>query len=261
MQTRRIMAKKRTFTFTLLFSCLSILGNAQQETRNNDTIDEKNTFFATKYIVPTTLVVYGVTTRFSKSLQDFDHNIHEKIKNNVSKKYTFDDYLQYAPPLVIYTLKLSGVKSEHNLRDQTIVMTNAYLISGLIAQGIKRTTQIARPNDGSKNSFPSGHTTTAFVGAHILYKEYKNTSPWIGVCGYVAATTVGSFRMINQRHWLSDVVTGAGIGILCAELSYVMLPFYQRLFGFKENNKGVEAMTITPFIGSDFYALGLTLKF
>lgn len=53
------------------------------------------------------------------------------------------------------------------------------------------------------NSFPSEHTATAFAGAEILYKEYKDKSVWHGVGGYVVATGTGLFCIYNNRHWIT----------------------------------------------------------
>ncbi|MDL2228252.1 phosphatase PAP2 family protein [Bacteroidales bacterium OttesenSCG-928-K03] len=260
---------KRILVLFLVFSCLKISGNIPQKNigfavdslKQKDVVIEEKSFPIANYIIPATFISYGIATRFSTSLQDFDHTINEKIKSNVSRKYTFDDYLQYVTPVAMYTLNLCGVKSENNLRDQTIILANSALLAGITVVCVKNTTKVPRPDSGAKNSFPSGHTTTAFVGAHILFKEYKNTSPWIGVAGYLSAATVGTFRMINQRHWFSDVIMGAGIGIVCVEISYLMLPMYQRLFERNKINSNNGAMMISPIVGNDYYAVGLILVF
>ena len=69
-------------------------------------------------------------------------------------------------------------------------------------------------------SFPSGHTATAFMTATMLSKEYGHLSPWVGIGAYSVATTTGLMRVVNNKHWLSDVLTGAGIGIISTELGY-----------------------------------------
>jgi hypothetical protein len=80
-----------------------------------------------------------------------------------------------------------------------------------------------RPDGSTANSWPSGHTATSFVGATILHKEYGLTrSPWYSVAGYGVATATGVMRVLNNRHWISDVMSGAGIGILSAELGYAL---------------------------------------
>lgn len=71
-----------------------------------------------------------------------------------------------------------------------------------------------RPDGSNNKSFPSGHTATAFMAATMLHKEYGGRSPWYSIAGYSMATVTGVSRMLNNKHWLSDVLVGAGIGIL-----------------------------------------------
>ncbi len=58
--------------------------------------------------------------------------------------------------------------------------------------------------------------------ATMLAKEYGYKSPWIGIGAYTVATATGMMRMANNKHWLSDVLTGAGIGIISTELGYYL---------------------------------------
>jgi membrane-associated phospholipid phosphatase len=58
------------------------------------------------------------------------------------------------------------------------------------------------------------------MGATLLAHEYGNRSIWIPIAGYTAATATGVMRVLNNRHYLSDVVVGAAVGILTAELAY-----------------------------------------
>jgi hypothetical protein len=89
--------------------------------------------------------------------------------------------------------------------------------------GIKYTAKEMRPDGSTANSWPSGHTATAFVGASLLHKEYGLTrSPWWSVAGYGVATATGVMRVLNNRHWISDVMSGAGIGIMSTELGYAL---------------------------------------
>ena len=75
--------------------------------------------------------------------------------------------------------------------------------------------------DGSRrNSFPSGHTATAFMTATMLHKEYGWRSPWFSIGGYTAAAVTGVSRILNNRHWLSDVIAGGAIGIGSVHLGY-----------------------------------------
>ena len=64
------------------------------------------------------------------------------------------------------------------------------------------------------------HFCLAHVGAEMMNQEFGWRSPWYSVAGYSMATATGLLRVMNNRHWLSDVVTGAGIGILTTKFSY-----------------------------------------
>lgn len=77
-----------------------------------------------------------------------------------------------------------------------------------------------KPADNSApTTFPSGHTAgTAFLAATFLDEQYRHVSKWISVGGYVIATSVGVSRILNNRHWISDVLAGAGIGMLSVKL-------------------------------------------
>ena len=77
-----------------------------------------------------------------------------------------------------------------------------------------------RPDNSAHNSFPSGHTFTAFVGAEIIRREFGKEYPWLAVAGYTVATLVGLMRIHNNRHWAGDVLAGAGLGILSTTLVY-----------------------------------------
>ena len=72
----------------------------------------------------------------------------------------------------------------------------------------------------SSFSFPSGHTATAFMGATLLAHEYGHKSVWIPIAGYSVATATGVLRILNNKHYASDVLVGAAIGIVSAELAY-----------------------------------------
>jgi membrane-associated phospholipid phosphatase len=80
-----------------------------------------------------------------------------------------------------------------------------------------------RPS-GGPHAFPSGHTATAFLGATSLYHEFKETNTVLAYSGYAFATTTGTFRMLNNAHWFSDVLAGAGISILMTNIVYHIEP-------------------------------------
>ncbi|MGY0037497.1 phosphatase PAP2 family protein [Pedobacter sp. NJ-S-72] len=94
-----------------------------------------------------------------------------------------------------------------------------------------------RPSGDDKFSFPSGHTANAFAAAEFLNQEYRDVSPWIGYAGYTVATATGVLRMYNNAHWLSDVIAGAGAGILSTKLAYLVYPHLKKLVVGKQAMK------------------------
>ncbi|MDD6553369.1 MAG: phosphatase PAP2 family protein [Prevotellaceae bacterium] len=111
-----------------------------------------------------------------------------------------------------------------NLGEQIIVTTISIAMQESSVTFLKNNTHVQRPDLSAHNSFPSGHTTMAFVGAELLYQEYGATSSLIGIIGYLIAACTGFLRMYNNRHWLTDVVAGAGLGILIVRFAYWLLP-------------------------------------
>jgi len=134
-----------------------------------------------------------------------------------------DDYVQFAPLVLTWGLKATGYEGRSQWG--RLLASNAFsaaIMAGLV-NGIKYTAKEKRPDGSTSTSFPSGHTATAFMAATILHKEYGLTrSLWYSVGGYAVATGVGAFRVMNNRHWVSDVMMGAGIGILSTELGYAL---------------------------------------
>jgi len=211
-----------------------------------------------RFIVPSALIAYGVAAQFNEGLRNFDLGARKEVIGKEVKVNLMDDYTQFAPALAVYGLDFLGVKAKHSFVDRTIVMATSYLIMGATVQTVKRTVRVERPNGASRTSFPSGHTATVFVGAHILYKEYKDVSPWIGVAGYLVAANTGFLRVMNNRHWFSDVMAGAGVGILSAELGYMLLPVFKRMTGIKDSGK---SLVVAPVIGNGSYEVGLSYTF
>lgn len=138
-------------------------------------------------------------------------------------KTGIDDYSQFFGPVMTTSLKIAGVESRSDWGRYLASALMSYGIMAGFVNGIKYTAKEMRPDGSTANSWPSGHTATAFVGATILHKEYGMTrSPWYSVAGFGVATATGVMRVLNNRHWVSDVLSGAGIGIMSTELAYAL---------------------------------------
>ena len=89
-----------------------------------------------------------------------------------------------------------------------------------IVEIVKKNTHILRPDGSDYYSFPSGHTAQAFATAVMLSQEYGYRYKWVPYLSYGLASTVGVLRMANNKHYLSDVLVAAGIGILSTKVAY-----------------------------------------
>jgi membrane-associated phospholipid phosphatase len=124
---------------------------------------------------------------------------------------------------------------------------------------LKSITKVERPDGSGFNSFPSGHTATAFAGAEFLWQEYKDVSIWCGISGYLVATETGLFRIYNDKHWLTDVVAGAGIGLLSTKIAYWINPFIQRkIFNSKQSRT---TSMLAPFYNGKQLGVGFLRSF
>lgn len=160
------------------------------------------------------------------------------IKTNFHNE--IDNYTQYVPLALTIGLKLGGVESRSDWpRFWASSAASAAIMAGLV-NGIKYTASEMRPDGSTRNSWPSGHTATAFLAATILHKEYGLTrSPWYSVGAYTLATATGVMRVLNNRHWISDVLSGAGIGILSVELGYGLMDLLFKNRGLQRGDLSV----------------------
>lgn len=133
-----------------------------------------------------------------------------------------DDYLQFSPAIVMLGMKTFGMESRSSWERMLVSDAFSALLMGGVVNTLKQTTHVMRPDGSNNHSFPSGHTATAFMTATMLTKEYGHKSPWIGIGAYTVASATGLMRIANNKHWLSDVLTGAGIGILSTEVGYYL---------------------------------------
>jgi membrane-associated phospholipid phosphatase len=233
------MSYKNVIFFKIML--MSLVSLAQFGDKNNSIdsssvkINQQLQFKTKQLIIPAVLIGYGIIGIGSDQLESFNFQIREELRENIDRKFTIDDFSQYAPVASVYALNALGIKGKNNFRDKTIILATSYLIMGIAVNSLKKSFKVERPDDSSYNSFPSGHTATAFMGAELLYQEYKDVSLWYGISGYFIAAGTGAFRMYNNRHWLTDVVAGAGIGILSTKAAYWLYPSINRLLGSKKS--------------------------
>jgi membrane-associated phospholipid phosphatase len=162
------------------------------------------------------------------------------------------------------------------IKSTAFLATQSYLTAGAIQYSIKFLSSRQRPDyfdpktniskpvfhgpfykfskealGTSNSSFPSGHTTAVFAAATVYAMEYRH-HPWIPVFAYSFASLVGISRMTEAKHWPTDVIVGAAIGILSGRQ---VVNNYHRYMKIRQPGrpirykKGISALTFTPFYG------------
>ncbi|SFQ68625.1 phosphatase PAP2 family protein [Hymenobacter arizonensis] len=179
-------------------------------------------------VVPGALLTLAVLGTRKVNVLGIDEPLRREVQSRTHIRTEIDDQLRHVPAYATLGLSLAGVKGRHNTLNQALLFGLAYTINNVASGGLKRLTRVERPQGNSFDSFPSLHTSAAFSAARVLDKEYGGRSGWYSVGGYVVATATGGLRIANDDHWLSDVLAGAGVGLLSTELAYWVYPWLHR---------------------------------
>ena len=123
-------------------------------------------------------------------------------------------------------------------------LVRAQSVTGAITFGLKTAVGRERPDGSSKNSFPSGHTSSTFASATVLQRRYG----WkVGIPAYAVAGLVAVSRVHEARHYLSDVIFGAAIGIMVGRTVTI---------GIADNRFAISPMLTPSGAGVQFAWLG-----
>ena len=207
-------------------------------------------------ILPASLITIGAIASHTDKFRD----IIPGMRNNPQDKLTpFDDVAQLVVSPSLFIFDIIG-EEKHHFIDQFFLMGISYGITVLPVRIIKNNYYAPRPYGGN-HSFPSGHTATAFVGAHMIYKEFKDTNPWIAYSGYAMASVVAGARVVNNKHWVCDVMAGAGIAILATELAYLIYFPVRNLITNGINDLVGKYIILSPAIHPEGLSLNLSVSF
>lgn len=219
----------------MLFFMLLLHGRAFSQ-QAPDSLESKFRWYQsqafTTLAAPTLLMGYGVSTMGDNGLWLSSREAQQDLQRLFADFHTHaDDFLAFSPALSVYALDLAGAEGKHDLFDRTAIYLISYGTMITAVTGLKIATRIERPDKSTFNSFPSAHTATAFAAAEFMHQELKDKSVWYSITGYTLATATGALRMLNDRHWLSDVFVGAGIGLLSTKVTYLLYPRLQERVG------------------------------
>lgn len=185
---------------------------------------------------------------FDESLRSMRYNAAAGVH------YTADDYLQYSPAVLMLGLKAGGYEGRSSWGRMAVSDAFSAAVMTAVVNGVKYSVARPRPDGTSRNSFPSGHTATSFMMAAMLHEEYGWRSPWFSLGGYAVASATGISRIINDRHWTSDVIAGAVIGMASVKLGYFLADL---IFKDRYLNGSYSAPSFGLDISRKYYDAGL----
>lgn len=241
-------------TFAIVFAdCLSGRGQSMEPRISGDSLCLSTNIHQMKIarlIAPAAFVSYGALSFAIPKLKGLDVNVRNEVIHEKPPRTSFDDYTQYIPAGLVYGLNIAGIKGKHNYKELSMTYAVSQILSGAVVFPTKRLIKEERPDRSDNKSFPSGHAATAFSTAHFMFKEYKDYNFWLASSGYSFAVFTGVYRIINNKHWATDVVAGAGIGITATEVAYWLTPRLSKLL--KGKNKKPNTVILPVYTGEVF---------
>ncbi len=204
-----------------LFALLLCQAHAQKMETAAQQPTEKR-FTTKQMVVPSFFIAAGVAASVKlPHTASFDKRMcNQRNKDIPHFKTDADDYLQFSPVALTYAFDAMGMKCKTDLLNRTVICLKSHLLMTAIVTSAKLIINTERPDRTGNNSFPSGHTAQAFTAATFMSEELGQRYKWAPYVAYTLAASVGTCRVLNNKHYISDVLVGAGVGILATKLVY-----------------------------------------
>lgn len=198
---------------------LTFFLNVFSQEESLQTNNQKVKFQYKNLFMPFALITAGIALN-GNGKNDIKNQVKEWRNNQIPGfRVHIDDILQFTPVAATYAFDMIGMKAKTDIRNQTAIIIKSQIITLTAVYILKKSLNVPRP-DNTQYSFPSGHTAEAFAGATIIATEFGGNYKWIPYIAYGTAATVGILRIANNKHFISDVLLGAGLGILSTKVAY-----------------------------------------
>ena len=205
-----------------LISMFCFVLNAESQSMQSDSMTgiKPLRFSYHQLYLPSSLIVAGIIIN-GKSPNSIDNKVVRYRNNHFPNSHTqWDNYLQFSPLVLTYGFEAIGMKPKTDIFNRSIILLKGELLMLATVTILKDASHTLRPDSSAYTSFPSGHTAQAFAAAALLSQEYGYRYKWVPYLSYGLASTVGVLRMTNNKHYISDVLVAAGIGILSTKVAY-----------------------------------------
>lgn len=176
----------------------------------------------------------------------------QMVCNAQRSEYSYwETYGQYVPVAVAEFLGCTGVEVHDRFWLRSFKVGASFVTEGIVVKSLKYAIDEERPDGRANNSFPSGHTATAFNGAELVRYEYGT---WWGVGAYTLATAVGLSRVYHKRHYIWDVGAGAVFGVLSARIGIQTVSKIKEKLDSRESSVSFSPM-ISPNGASMYFSM------
>ncbi|MCC9168796.1 phosphatase PAP2 family protein [Pontibacter harenae] len=198
----------------------TVLPGQKKPFTESQRLEGDNSRFLKRAVIPSAaLIGLGISTIGGRGILSSNDVFDYRTKTFPNFATNADDFAMLAPLVGLYGFNLISSQNRHELPRQTLLLASAGVLTSAMVWPTKKITDIDRPN-GKSYAFPSGHTAYAFTIATFMDKEFRHKSPWVSVASYSIAGATGALRVLNNAHWMSDVLAGAGVGILSVNTVY-----------------------------------------
>lgn len=207
----------------------------------DSTATESYRFHPAQLILPSALIAIGSFGVSNNWVCEMKHDMDRALTaTRGSHRFHADNYLQFIPMAAYLSMGAIGLPSRHSIKERLLAGATATVVTLAITEPLKHWVKEERPDKSDRYSFPSGHTAISFMGAELIRLEYDNDTA--SFCAYVVAAGTWLLRLYNRRHWINDLLAGAGVGIFSARIAYWLLPVYDRLFSKHDSKKAIALM-------------------
>ena len=222
-------------TIIILILCLSIAGTgvAEPDAQDKDAVVSESSNDISKTLLVSGAaagLIYGawlLDSRLRDDIQEWrTDDTGKRIKGFGDKGTPIEAYGRSAGVLPVCGTFLAGglILWNQTAMNVGIIGAVSWFLDDTAVRLLKKSIGRRRPGEdnagefrSSGDSMPSGHTATAFCMSAVIATEYN--SPYISVLSYGTAAAVGFSRLYRDKHWTSDVVAGAVLGIAIGKAS------------------------------------------
>ena len=160
---------------------------------------------------------YGGTTDFNDFRVADTLQRHTPLGVRATDVGSFIGNPVYLLPTMVTTYFAGWSTDAHSTQEFGLTGFEALALAGIETEILKESVRRVRPDHSDLSAFPSGHTSASFALATVAASQWG----WeVGVPACLLAGFVGYSRMESNKHYLSDVLFGAGLGVVSGRAVY-----------------------------------------